>query len=218
MVSFQAYPYPRLSLDDPVTAHPAHSSLPADPTTPVVEPTPEVSVRSARLVALVVGLALVALLGLMIWGIGKRAAGTVGSVPVAVRPAPAISLTLLDGTPFDLSAVRGKPVVVNFWASWCIPCEEEAAVLEQGSRAYKDRAVFIGINVQDTEPLARDFMRRFGVTYPNGRDATGAIAVEYGMSGVPETYLVDRNGALVRKWQGPLDDARLRQFLDELTR
>jgi cytochrome c biogenesis protein CcmG/thiol:disulfide interchange protein DsbE len=199
-----------------VTAPAAPSRPTITPSLPDVEPTPEVGVRSARLVALVVGLALVALLGLMIWGIGKRAAGTVGSVPVAVRPAPAISLTLLDGTPFDLSAVRGKPVVVNFWASWCIPCEEEAAVLEQGSRAYKDRAVFVGVNVQDTDPLARDFLRRFGVTYPNGRDATGAIAVEYGMSGVPETYFVDRDGRLVRKWQGALDEARLRSFLDEL--
>jgi cytochrome c biogenesis protein CcmG, thiol:disulfide interchange protein DsbE len=201
-----------------VTAPVAPTPLTTTPAPPAVEPTPEVSARSARLVALVVGLTLVALLGLMIWGIGKRAAGTVGSVPVAVRPAPAFSLTLLDGTSFDLSAARGKPVVVNFWASWCIPCEEEAAVLERGSRAYRDRAVFIGVNVQDTEPLARDFMRRFGVTYPNGRDATGAIAVDYGMSGVPETYFIDRDGLLVRKWQGALDEARLRSFLDDLLR
>jgi cytochrome c biogenesis protein CcmG, thiol:disulfide interchange protein DsbE len=205
-----------LPLDEPVTAPAAPSPLTTDPPPPAVEPTPEVSVRSARLVALVVGLTLVALLGLMIWGIGKRAAGTAGSVPVAVRPAPSFALTLLDGTPFNLGDVRGKPVVVNFWASWCIPCEEEAAVLEQASRAYRDRVVFVGVNVQDTEPLARDFLRRFGVTYPNGRDATGAIAVEYGMSGVPETYFVDRDGRLVRKWQGALDTARLRSFLDDL--
>jgi cytochrome c biogenesis protein CcmG/thiol:disulfide interchange protein DsbE len=198
----------------PVAPSPSCTPLAA----PAVEPSREVSARSARLAALVVGLVLIALLGLMIWGIGKRAAGTVGSVPVAVRPAPAFSLTLLDGTPFDLSAARGKPVVVNFWASWCIPCEEEAAVLEQGSRAYRDRAVFIGVNVQDTEPLARDFMRRFGVTYPNGRDSTGAISVDYGMSGVPETYFIDREGQLVRKWQGALDEARLRSFLDDLLR
>ena len=70
--------------------------------------------------------------------------------------------------------------------------------------------VFIGVNVQDTEPLRPRVPRRFGVTYPNGRDATGAISVDYGMSGVPESYFVDRSGQLVRKWQGPLDDARLR--------
>ncbi len=106
--------------------------------------------------------------------------------------------------------------MVNFWASWCIPCEDEAAALERAARRYGDRVQFIGVNVQDTDANARAFLRRFGVTYPNGRDASGEIAVEYGMSGVPETYFVDRNGALVRKWQGPLDDGRLRGFLDEL--
>jgi cytochrome c biogenesis protein CcmG/thiol:disulfide interchange protein DsbE len=201
-----------------VTAPAAPSPAATQLTPPATEPAPEVGARSARIVALVVGLVLVALLGLMIWGIGKRAAGTVGSVPVTVRPAPAFSLTLLDGGQFDLAAARGKPVVVNFWASWCIPCEEEAAVLEAASRAYGARVAFVGVNVQDTDPLARDFLRRFGVTYANGRDATGAIAVEYGMSGVPETYFVDREGQLVRKWQGALDEARLRSFLDDLLR
>jgi cytochrome c biogenesis protein CcmG/thiol:disulfide interchange protein DsbE len=175
-----------------------------------------VSARSARIVALVVIVGMAALLGLMVWGIGKRAAGTAGSVPVTVRPAPPFTLPLLDGGQLDLATLRGKPVVINFWASWCIPCEEEAAALEQGSRLYDGRVTFVGVNVQDTEPLAREFVRRFGVTYPNGRDLTGAIAVEYGMSGVPETYFVDREGRIVRKWQGALDDARLRAFLDEL--
>jgi cytochrome c biogenesis protein CcmG/thiol:disulfide interchange protein DsbE len=161
---------------------------------------------------------MIALLGLMIWGIGKRAAGTAGSVPIAPRPAPAFSLRLLDGSTFDLGQARGKPVVINFWASWCIPCEEEAAVLERGSRTYRDQAVFIGVNVQDTDPLARDFLRRFGVTYPNGRDESGAIAVDYGMSGVPETYSLGRDGPLARKWQGALDDSRLRMYVDELLR
>jgi cytochrome c biogenesis protein CcmG/thiol:disulfide interchange protein DsbE len=179
---------------------------------------PEVSAGSARIIALVVGLLIVALIGLMIWGIGKRAAGTTGDMPVATRPAPTFSVPLFDGGQFDLAATRGKPVLVNFWASWCIPCEEEAATLEKLSREYKDRVVFIGVNVQDTDPLARGFLKKFGVTYPNGRDVSGSISVEYGMSGVPESYFVDRSGQLVRKWQGPLDEARLRQFLDDLLR
>lgn len=179
---------------------------------------PEVSAGSARIIALVVGLLIVALIGLMIWGIGKRAAGSTGDMPVTTRPAPTFSAPLFDGGQFDLAATRGKPVLVNFWASWCIPCEEEAATLEKLSRAYKDRVVFIGVNVQDTDPLARGFLKKFGVTYPNGRDVSGAISVEYGMSGVPESYFVDRSGQLVRKWQGPLDEPRLRQFLDDLLR
>jgi cytochrome c biogenesis protein CcmG/thiol:disulfide interchange protein DsbE len=179
---------------------------------------PEVGASSARIIALVVGLVIVALLGLMIWGIGKRAAGTTGNVPVPTRPAPAFTLPLFEGGQFDLAANKGKPVLVNFWASWCIPCEEEAPALEAMSKAYKDRVVFVGVNVQDTDPLARGFLKRFNVTYPNGRDASGTIAVDYGMSGVPETYFVDRSGQLVRKWQGPLDEPRLRQFLDDLLR
>ena len=201
-----------------MTAPTAPSTAPTHLTVSAAEPSPEVSPRSARIVALVVGLVMLALLALMIWGIGKRAAGTVGGVPVTTRAAPDFAMNLLDGAQFDLAAVRGTPVVVHFWASWCIPCEEEAAVLERGARAYRDRVVFIGVNVQDTEPLARDFLRRFAVTYPNGRDGTGAIAVDYGMSGVPETYFVDRDGRLVAKWQGALDDARLRSYLDDLLR
>lgn len=191
----------------------------APPTTPPRAASPaeaEAPAGSARLVALVVAAVMLALLGLLVWGVGRRAAGTVGSVPVAARPAPAFSLTLFDGQPFDLASARGRPVLINFWASWCIPCEEEAAALERASRAYAGRVTFVGVNVQDTDAAAREFLRRFGVTYPNGRDATGEIAVDYGMSGVPETYFVDRDGRLARKWQGALDDARIAAFLDEL--
>ncbi|MCC7367638.1 MAG: TlpA family protein disulfide reductase [Chloroflexi bacterium] len=189
-----------------------------DPLTDAAQPAPEVGAGSARIIALVVGVAIVSLIGLMVWGIGKRAQGTTGAVPVTTRPAPTFSLPLFEGGDFSLGAQRGKPVLINFWASWCIPCEDEAAALEAASRTYQDRVVFIGVNVQDTDPLARGFLKRFGVSYPNGRDVSGSISVEYGMSGVPETYFVDRSGMLVRKWQGPLDEARIRQFLDPLLR
>ena len=198
---------------DPTVTAPGTTSAP-DPTSTA----PEVGAGSARIIALVVGLLIVALLGLMIWGIGKRAQGTTGDMPVTTRPAPAFTVPLFEGGQFDLAAMKGKPVLVNFWASWCIPCEEEAATLEKMSKAYKDRVAFIGVNVQDTDPLARGFLKKFSITYPNGRDALGAISVDYGMSGVPESYFVDRGGQLVRKWQGPLDEPRLRQFLDDLLR
>jgi cytochrome c biogenesis protein CcmG/thiol:disulfide interchange protein DsbE len=201
-----------------VTA-PAAQSAAADLTSAAGgQPAPEVSPRSARLVALVVGAAMLALLALMIWGIGRAAQGTVGEVRFSARPAPRFAIQLMDGQPFDLAAARGKPVVVNFWASWCIPCEDEAGVLEKAAREYGDRVTFIGVDVQDTDANSRDFLRRFGVTYPNGQDLSGAIAVDYGMSGVPESYFVDKNGLMVKKWQGPLDEARLRAYLDELLR
>jgi cytochrome c biogenesis protein CcmG/thiol:disulfide interchange protein DsbE len=186
------------------------------------QPAPEVGARSARIVAVVVGVVILALLGLMIWGIGRVAQGSVGEVRLSSRPAPSFTIPLLNastgGTSFDMAATKGKPVLINFWASWCIPCEDEAATLERASRQYGDRVTFIGVNVQDTDANARDFLRRFGVTYPNGVDSSGAVAVDYGMSGVPESYFVDRHGQLTRKWQGPLDDARLKSYLDELLR
>jgi cytochrome c biogenesis protein CcmG/thiol:disulfide interchange protein DsbE len=198
-------------------------SLSPSPTAPAARPASdaagaEPSLWAARGMALVVGLAVLLLLALLIWGLGRRSAGTVGNAPVQTRPAPAFSLPLFDGGTFDLADARGKPIVINFWASWCVPCEEEALTLERASRAYAGRVVFIGVDVQDTEANARAFLRKFGVSYPNGRDASGEIAVEYGMSGVPESYFVDRDGRVVRKWQGPLDDARLRGFLEELLR
>jgi len=177
---------------------------------------PERTAATARIVAAVVVVAMLALLALLIWGIGRQAAGSVGNVAVATRPAPPFNVQIFGGGAFDLTAAQGKPVLVNFWASWCVPCEDEAATLERASRAYRDRVAFIGVDVQDTDGNAREFLRRFGVTYPNGPDPSGAISVDYGMSGVPESYFIDRDGRIVRKWQGPLDDDRLRGFLDEL--
>lgn len=187
----------------------AHTDSGVPPETP---PSP----WPARAVALTVGLTVVALLALMIWGLGRRSAGTVGEARVTQRQAPDLSLQLFDGQTLRVGDLRGQPAVVNFWASWCLPCEEEAAALQRGARRYAGRATFVGVAVQDTDQNARAFVRRFGLAYPNGLDAGGGIAVDFGMTGVPETYFVDRAGRIVRKWQGPLDDALVERFLEEL--
>ena len=173
-----------------------------------------------RLAALAVGAAVVALLALFVWALGRR--GTVGQMPIAVRAAPDFELVLFGqpGSPsgrWRLSE-QGRPVVVNFWASWCIPCEDEAPVLERVARRYRDRVAFVGVDVQDGEENARAFLDRFRITYPNGPDASGAISIDYGMSGVPESYFINRDGQIVRKWAGPLDEGRLVSFLEELAR
>lgn len=188
------------------------------PYRPDAAPAGQPSVWIARAVALGVAVVLFLFLALLIWGLGKRSEGTVGNAPIATRPAARFTLPLFDGGTFDLAETRGTPVLINFWASWCIPCEDEAAVLERAAKKYEGRVAFIGVAVQDTDANARAFVRKFGVSYPNGRDQWGAVSVEYGMSGVPETYFVDRDARLVRKWQGPLDDARVDQFLQELVR
>jgi cytochrome c biogenesis protein CcmG/thiol:disulfide interchange protein DsbE len=164
-------------------------------------------------------LAVLALLGLFVWGLGRR--GTVGQVPVATRPAPDFELVLFgqagsQNGSWRLSSLAGKPVVVNFWASWCLPCEDEAAVLESVARRYRDQVTFVGVDVQDTEQNARGFLQRYQVSYANGPDPSGEVSIAYGMSGVPETYFIGRDQMIIRKWAGPLDEPKLVQFLDEL--
>ena len=174
-----------------------------------------------RIAALTVGLAVVLVLALFVWGLGRR--GTVGPVPVSARSAPDFGVTLF-GQPggavgaWRLSEQAGRPVVVNFWASWCIPCEDEAPVLERVAVRYRERVSLIGLDVQDTEENARAFLARFRITYPNAPDPGGRISVDYGMSGVPESYFIGHDGRILRKWAGPLDEGRLVAFVEELLR
>src|SRR5947208_1433715 len=117
--------------------------------------------------------------------------------PLVARQAPSFTLTLFDGKVVRLADFRGKAVLVNFWASWCVPCRAEARALESAWQKYKDRGVvFLGVNIQDKEEDARAFMKEFGITYLNGRDASGKIVVDYGVWGIPETFFVDAQGRI----------------------
>lgn len=138
--------------------------------------------------------------------------------PLVGRLAPALSLAVFDGGRFTLAEHTGKVALVNFWASWCVPCREEAPLLEAAWRAYRDRGlVFVGVNVQDSEPAARAFIREFAVTYPNGQDPGGRIAIDYGVYGIPETFLITPGGRIAYKHIGLIDpstlDARIQEVL-----
>jgi cytochrome c biogenesis protein CcmG, thiol:disulfide interchange protein DsbE len=146
---------------------------------------------------------------------GRRGA-TVGSVPTPLREAPGFQLTLFDQRQFSLDQAKGMPHIVNFWASWCIPCEDEAPVLQSASVRNANRIQFVGVDVQDTDIDAQRFLRKFGVTYPNGRDMNGTISIDYGMSGVPETYFIRADGRIQRKWAGPLTSEQLESFIAEV--
>src|SRR5574342_1012414 len=127
--------------------------------------------------------AVLALLGLLGWGLLKSQQG-----PVENGPAPAFSLTGFDGRTVALSELRGQVVIVNFWASWCLPCREEAAYLERTWRKYRDQGVvFIGVDWVDTQKEALAYMKEFDLTYFNGPDLGTVIATAYNIQGVPET-------------------------------
>jgi cytochrome c biogenesis protein CcmG, thiol:disulfide interchange protein DsbE len=138
--------------------------------------------------------------------------------PLVGRPAAAFALTAFDGTPVTLGTLRGKVVVVNFWASWCNPaCYEEAPVLERAWRTYRERGVVVvGVDMQDTPEAAQAFIRRFALTFPNAPDHGGKVAVEYGVYGVPETFFVDREGTIRAKHVGAVTDEVIRGTLDRL--
>lgn len=162
----------------------------------------------------VVLLALLALVAFRMSRSGPLAAGPVG----AGERAPDFSLTTFDGaTTYTLSELHDRVVVVNFWASWCGPCEQEAVELEQTWQTYKDRGVlFLGVDYADFEKDAAVFNQRFGVTYPNGVDLGTRISQAYRIKGVPETYIVGRDGLLASVIIGPTTQAELARRLDPL--
>jgi len=135
--------------------------------------------------------------------------------PLLGRPAASFSLPLFDGGRFSLDEHRGKVVVVTFWASWCLPCREEAPMLEAAWRTYRDRGVVVvGINVQDAEPAARRFIEEFRLTFPNGPDAGGRIAIDYGVYGIPELFVVSRDGQITYRHVGAVSDVVLARRID----
>jgi cytochrome c biogenesis protein CcmG/thiol:disulfide interchange protein DsbE len=138
--------------------------------------------------------------------------------PLIGKPAAAFALRTFEGAPVSLEALRGRVIVLNFWASWCYPaCYEEAPALERAWRAYRDRGVvLVGINIQDKEEPARRFLAQFGHTFPNAPDPAGRVSVDYGVYGVPETFFIDRAGRVRGKHVGAVTDALLKKHIEAL--
>jgi cytochrome c biogenesis protein CcmG/thiol:disulfide interchange protein DsbE len=170
--------------------------------------------RSRALVALAVLVPAVAVLALLAYGFTREPRYI--ESPMLGRSAPPFTLALFAGRDIRLGDYRGKVVFVNFWASWCPPCRAEAPMLEAMWRELKDRdVVFLGINTQDEEPKARSFVEEFGLTYPNGRDPRGAIAIDYGVWGLPEAFIVDPTGRITYKHIGTIGASALLAKIDE---
>ncbi|HBG74709.1 MAG TPA: hypothetical protein DDW79_04530 [Anaerolineae bacterium] len=153
-----------------------------------------------------------ALLGLFAWGLIQSGKG-----PVDSGDAPDFTLVDFNGSTITLSELRGQVVIINFWASWCPPCREEAAYLEATWRKYKDQGViFIGVDYVDTEKAALAYMDEFDLTYFNGPDIGTRIAQAYNIKGVPETFYVDKLGKLRGMHIGPLSTPQLDEKIDEM--
>ncbi len=157
-----------------------------------------------------------AFVGVLAFGLRSRNAPQ----PLEGSMAPDFTLTLFSGyeaglgPQVRLSDLRGRVVVVNFWASWCVTCRDEQLVLEKVWQQYKDRGVvFLGVDYVDTEPAARQYLQEFGVTYPNGPDLKTVISTLYRIRGVPETFVVDKAGKIVLFRPAPFSDPFLQAEL-----
>jgi len=133
------------------------------------------------------------------------------------EPAPNFTLKLLDGKDFHLSDHKGKPVLINFFASWCLPCREEMPVFEKIVHEYKPKGVvFLGIAIDDTEEKMKDFVAKYGVTFPVGLDKTAAIQKSFGLYGIPTTYFIDKQGITNYSHSGSVTEELLQHELDKL--
>ena len=171
------------------------------------------------------GIPVLALLAVLAWGSfssggipgGAAVNATVAEVRVDTETAPDFTLARPDGGEIRLSELRGQVTLLDFWASWCRPCRDEAPALAQAYQEYRERGVeFIGVNLWDDPSDARRFLQEQGHQYPNGIDADGKIAISYGVRGIPEKFFINRHGQIVRKFSGPMTLELLRQILDEL--
>jgi cytochrome c biogenesis protein CcmG/thiol:disulfide interchange protein DsbE len=143
------------------------------------------------------------------------------STKLSGQTAPNFELTAFngefEGQQFSLDELRGQPVVLNFWASWCVECDKEMALLEQAWHEYQDQGVwFIGVDYLDIDSEGLAYLDRYGITYPNGPDIGSRIFQDYQSTGVPETFFIDRDGIIQHVQIGPLNQPQLYALLDGL--
>lgn len=156
--------------------------------------------RTVLLIGIVVT---IALLVVLYFGLGKDPQHI--DSPLIGRPAPDFALKSVgSGETLDLAKFRGKPVVVNFWATWCRPCWDEHPTLTATARNMNGQVQFLGVVFQDEESKILDFLNQRGFAYPTVVDEKGKTAIAYGVGGVPETFFLDKNGVIVAKFDGPM--------------
>jgi cytochrome c biogenesis protein CcmG/thiol:disulfide interchange protein DsbE len=175
--------------------------------------------RPVRAVAVVV---VVGLLGLLVWDVAhqhNQGIATKVDKGETVK-APTLKLPRLGGGPsFDLAAYRGKVVVVNFWASWCVECKVEAQTLRDAAARWRGKAVVIGVDTKDLTFAAKRYMAHYHVNYGVVRDVDGSQSDRWGVTGYPETFIIDRSGNVVPPHvDGPIPAATLNTAIRQALR
>jgi len=167
---------------------------------------------------LIIGVAITAaLVAVLFLGLGRDPQQI--QSPLVGRTAPAFALKEVgsDRT-IDLAALRGKPTVINFWATWCMPCYQEHPVLVDNARLFGSQVQFVGVVFNDDEASISKFLRERGSAYPTLLDAQGKTAIAYGVGGVPESFFLNRDGVIVAKFSGPMTADILQANLAKATR
>lgn len=171
-----------------------------------------------------IGLLVVLALGVLFWW-GMQTKDQRSELPTALagRQAPTFEMELLDaytgkwGQKLNLGDYLGKkPIVLNFWASWCTVCYEEASVVEAAWRRWGKQVMFVGVDTQDERSKGNEFVARFGLTFPNVYDPRGKIGIDYGMYGVPETFAISAEGRVIKRHAGSVDAATLEAMIREV--
>jgi cytochrome c biogenesis protein CcmG/thiol:disulfide interchange protein DsbE len=170
-----------------------------------------------RTVLIAGGIIVASLVAVLFVGLGKDPAAI--RSPLIGKPAPVFALREVGtGRTIDISQLKGKPVVVNFWATWCAPCWEEHPVLVANARQLQPDVQFLGVVFQDQESTIQNFLNQRGSSYPTVMDDKGKTAIAYGVGGVPETFFLDANGTIVDKFSGPMTTDILQQHLQKVLR
>jgi cytochrome c biogenesis protein CcmG/thiol:disulfide interchange protein DsbE len=184
----------------------------------IIEPTTETT-PPRRWSNIVLWAAVIGLLALVGWGLLNNTKPR----PEAGQVAPDFELSFYNGYEWEnlsqssLADMRGKIVVLNFWASWCTPCRMEADLLENAWQKYRDQGViFLGVAYADAEPKSLAFLDEFDISYPNAPDLRSAISADYEITGVPETFFIDREGTITYVQIVPLDKVTLESTIEQL--
>ena len=168
--------------------------------------------------AVVFAVLVLALFAVLAFGLANRSSATGRSGMTRIgKPAPQFAMQLLGGGEFQLSDHEGRPLVINFWASWCPPCRQESPAFERQWRRYRDTGIqFVGVDIQDDVSDAEAYVREFGLTFPNGLDPDGKITIDYGVIGLPVTFFVGSSGIVEGRWVGAIPEEKLEEWVNTL--